>query len=65
MYRESFVSYLRDDSDGFAGQLAADLEVKLLEGLKSSRAALTAADWKEIRAEALAKVAVRKKLRGY
>ena len=59
------MSYLRDDSDDFAGQLATDLEVKLLEGLKSSKAALTAADWKEIRAEAVAKLAARKKLRGY
>lgn len=40
-----------------------ELETKLLVGLKSSKAALTAADWKEIRAEALAKVAARKKLR--
>lgn len=40
-----------------------ELEAKLLEGLKSSKAALTAVDWKEIRAEALAKVAARKKPR--
>ena len=40
-----------------------ELEAQLLEGLRSSKAALTAADWKEIRAEALAKVAARKKPR--
>lgn len=40
-----------------------ELEAKLLEGLQSSTTALTAADWKEIRTEALAKVAARKKLR--
>lgn len=40
-----------------------ELEAKLLEGLKSSKAVLTPADWKEIRAEALAKVAARKKPR--
>lgn len=39
---------------------ADELEAKLLEGLKSSKTALTAADWKEIRSEALAKVAARK-----
>ena len=40
-----------------------ELEAKLLEGLNSSKSALTAADWKEIRAEALAKMAARKKPR--
>lgn len=40
-----------------------ELEAKLLEGLTSAKSALTAADWKEIRAEALAKVAARKKPR--
>jgi antitoxin ParD1/3/4 len=40
-----------------------ELEAKLLEGLRSSKAALTTADWKEIRAEALAKVAAKKKPR--
>lgn len=40
-----------------------ELEAKLLEGLNSAKSALTAADWKEIRAEALAKVAARKKPR--
>jgi antitoxin ParD1/3/4 len=39
------------------------LEAQLLEGLNSPKTALTAADWKEIRAEALAKVAARKKPR--
>lgn len=40
-----------------------ELEAKLLEGLNSLKAALTAADWKEIRAEALAKVEARRKRR--
>jgi antitoxin ParD1/3/4 len=40
-----------------------ELEAKLLDGLKSPKTALTEADWKEIRAEALAKVAGRKKPR--
>ncbi|NOU09191.1 MAG: type II toxin-antitoxin system ParD family antitoxin [Nitrospira sp.] len=40
-----------------------ELEAKLLDGLKSSKTALTPADWKEIRTEALAKVAARKKPR--
>lgn len=40
-----------------------ELEAKLLEGLNTVKSALTAADWKEIRAEALAKVATRKKPR--
>ncbi len=40
-----------------------ELETKLLEGLNSPKTALTAAEWKEIRAEALAKVAARKKPR--
>jgi len=40
-----------------------ELEAKLLDGLKSPKTVLTAADWKEIRAEALAKVAARKKPR--
>ncbi|MDF0666529.1 MAG: type II toxin-antitoxin system ParD family antitoxin [Nitrospira sp.] len=40
-----------------------ELEAKLLEGLRSSKAELTPSDWKEIRAEALAKVAARKKPR--
>jgi len=40
-----------------------ELEAKLLDGLKSSKTALTAADWKAIRAEALAKVTARKKPR--
>jgi antitoxin ParD1/3/4 len=40
-----------------------ELEAKSLEGLKSFKAALTAADWKEIRAEALAKLVARKKPR--
>jgi antitoxin ParD1/3/4 len=40
-----------------------ELEAKLLDGLKSSKTSLTPADWKEIRAEALAKVAARKKPR--
>ncbi len=38
-----------------------ELEAKLLEGLNSSKTALTAAEWKDIRAEALAQVAARKK----
>jgi antitoxin ParD1/3/4 len=40
-----------------------ELEAKLLDGLKSPKTALTATEWKEIRAEALAKVAARKKPR--
>jgi antitoxin ParD1/3/4 len=40
-----------------------ELEAKLLEGLRSSKAALTPADWKEIRTDALAKLAAKKKLR--
>jgi len=36
------------------------LEAKLLEGLNSTETALTAADWKDLRAEALAKLAARK-----
>lgn len=40
-----------------------ELEAKLLDGLKSPKTSLTAAEWKEIRAEALAKVASRKKPR--
>ena len=39
------------------------LEAKLLEGLNSPKTALTAADWKAIRSDALAKLAVRKKVR--
>ena len=37
-----------------------ELEAKLLEGLNSPEAGLTAADWKGIRTEALAKLAARK-----
>ena len=40
-----------------------ELEAKLLEGLNSPEAALTAADWKNIRTEALARLAARKTLR--
>ncbi len=40
-----------------------ELEAKLMAGLNNPKAALTAADWKEIRAEALAKVTARKKPR--
>lgn len=40
-----------------------ELEAKLLEGLNSAKTALTTADWKAIRAEALSKVASRKKPR--
>lgn len=40
-----------------------ELEAKLLEGLRSSKTTLTAEDWKEIRTEALARVATRKKPR--
>jgi antitoxin ParD1/3/4 len=36
------------------------LEAKLLEGLNSAENALTAADWKDLRAEALAKLSARK-----
>ena len=36
------------------------LEAKLLEGLNSKERAMTAADWKALRAEALAKLATRK-----
>jgi len=39
------------------------LEAKLLEGLNSAETALTAADWKDLRAEALAKLAARKQPR--
>jgi antitoxin ParD1/3/4 len=39
------------------------LETLLLEGLSSAETALTAADWKSIRKEALAKVEARKKSR--
>lgn len=39
------------------------LEAKLLEGLNSPETALTAADWKNLRAEALAKLAARKQAR--
>jgi antitoxin ParD1/3/4 len=39
------------------------LESLLLEGLSSEETALTPADWKAIRKEALAKVEARKKLR--
>jgi antitoxin ParD1/3/4 len=39
------------------------LEAKLLEGLNSAETTLTAADWKDLRAEALAKLAARKTLR--
>mgnify|MGYP003385864190 CR=1 FL=1 len=39
------------------------LEAKLLEGLNSGERALTPADWKDIRTEALAKLAARKTLR--
>ena len=39
------------------------LEAKLLEGLSSPENELTAADWKAIRKEALAKVEARKKTR--
>lgn len=58
-----FLSHRRNDSDGIAGQLADDLEVKLLDGLKSSKVALTPEDWKEIRTEALSRMAARKKPR--
>lgn len=37
------------------------LEAKLLEGLNSPESALTAADWRAIRTEALAKLDARKK----
>lgn len=40
-----------------------ELEAKLLEGLNSAKTALTAVEWKAIRAEALAKVASQKKPR--
>lgn len=36
------------------------LEAQLLEGLNSAETALTAGDWKELRTEALAKLAGRK-----
>jgi antitoxin ParD1/3/4 len=36
------------------------LEAKLLEGLNSTESPLTRADWKELRAEALAKLSARK-----
>ena len=39
------------------------LEAKLLEGLNSAETALTAADWKDLRAEALAKLAAQKQPR--
>ena len=39
------------------------LDAKLLEGLNSAEAELTAADWSAIRKEALAKVEARKKRR--
>jgi antitoxin ParD1/3/4 len=39
------------------------LETKLLEGLNSKESAMTAADWKALRAEALAKLAARKRPR--
>ena len=39
------------------------LETKLLEGLNSKKSTLTAADWKTLRAEALAKLAARKRTR--
>lgn len=37
------------------------LEEKLLEGLNAGESALTAADWKTLRAEALVKLAARKR----
>lgn len=39
------------------------LEAKLLEGLNGTESVLTAADWKAIRSEALARVQVRGKTR--
>ena len=36
------------------------LEPQLLEGLNSAETILTAGDWKDLRAEALAKLAARK-----
>lgn len=39
------------------------LEAKLLEGLNGTESALTAADWKAIRSEALARVQARGKTR--
>lgn len=39
------------------------LEAKLLEGLNGGESILTAADWKTLRAEALAKLAARKRPR--
>ncbi len=36
------------------------LEAQLLEGLNSAETALTAADWKDLRTEALAKLTARK-----
>ena len=39
------------------------LEARLLEGLSSTENALTSADWRDIRQEALAKVAARKSAR--
>lgn len=41
----------------------AELEAKLLEGLSGVESEMTAADWREIRKEALAKVAARKAMR--
>ena len=41
----------------------AQLEAKLLEGLNSPESELTAADWRHIRKEALAKLEARKKSR--
>jgi antitoxin ParD1/3/4 len=41
----------------------AELEAKLLEGLRGAETELTSADWKAIRKEALAKVEARKQSR--
>lgn len=41
----------------------AELEAKLLEGLSGVESEMTAADWREIRKEALAKIAARKAMR--
>ena len=41
----------------------AELEAKLLEGLSGVESEMTAADWREIRKEALAKLAARKAMR--
>jgi antitoxin ParD1/3/4 len=47
---------IRADEKRKAGE---ELETKLLEGLKSPRSKLTAADWSAVRKEALARVRAR------